>query len=127
MRAFLLYVAVQVLVYGVDYSVYTVLILVSISPIISNVISKLCAGVVAFFVHRRVTFSVTTNDGIWRQAGLYGLSLAINIPLASALLYLFLSATKSPLFAKLIADVCGVAINFLISKFITFRGARLPA
>jgi putative flippase GtrA len=119
--SFVIYIVVQIAAYAVDFSVYAVLLSTfRLSPVLSNVIAKVAAGGLAFFCHRTFTFKANT-DGIARQAMLYTVLLVLNIPLSSALLSTFIFAGLGPFAAKLVADVCGVAINFALSKSIAFR------
>jgi putative flippase GtrA len=120
--SFFIYVLVQLISYALDLSVfYCIYHFVGVEPVLANVVSRSVAGVFAFFGHRRFTFGAHVGENLSRQATLYFTSLLINIPISSLLLWTIMLAGTGAITAKLLADGCGVAINFVFSKFVTFR------
>lgn len=120
--SFAIYILVQVIAYVWDFSVYYVLFhFFGVAPVLANVVSKTAAGVFAFFCHRRFTFRAHVGEKISRQATWYFISLLINIPISSLLLWGIMRGGAGPILAKLLSDGGGLILNFAISKFITFR------
>jgi putative flippase GtrA len=119
---FIVYIIVQIAAYIIDFSIYALLFsLVGWSPISSNVVAKIAAGCFAFFCHRTYTFEANAGENVARQALLYAALLVLNVPVSSALLWIFMAVGAGPIIAKLAADVCGVIINFVLLKSIAFR------
>lgn len=115
------YVGVQLLAYAVDYGLYAAGLGLGFTPVASNVAGKIAAGVVAFVLHRHLTFRAQ-GDAIGGQALRYALLLLLNLPLSSAALYIALFALP-PYAAKVAADVACVGITFLLSRALVFRGS----
>lgn len=119
---FLRYLAIQVLAYGIDMGAFLLALHFSlVGPIAANVIAKLAAGGFAFAAHRHFTFSVGGRGFIKRQAMRYFLLLAVNVPIASALLALILLWIPVPAVAKFLSDVVGVAFTYILSKYFIFN------
>jgi len=117
------YLLVQVFAYCIDYGIFVLSFLVfALDVLVSNVLSKLAAGAVAFFLHRYFTFSGRVRRAVLREAIPYALILFLNIPIASGILVI-LSYIFPDLFAKLLSDAICVAVNFLLSRLIVFRSA----
>lgn len=124
---FLRYVAIQLIAYCIDMGLFLfALHFELLGPIGSNVAAKLAAGGFAFLAHRSFTFDVAGRDGIRQQAFRYFLVLALNIPVASAILAMILHWTSAPVISKFISDVICVAISYGLSKYFIFNaGAKL--
>lgn len=125
---FVRYIAVQVVAYGLDMGGFLVVFgLMGAGPIIANVFGKIVAGIFAFFVHRRFTFGVATEEKHGRQAGLYFMLLALNIPLSSAALSLVFLVVSPSVFAKFISDVICVFVTYWLSKKYVFPRPRISS
>lgn len=119
---FVRYIAIQLLAYGLDMGSFLVVLYFGLAgPIIANVIAKLIAGCFAFIAHRHFTFSVAKAGIIKRQATLYFLLLAVNVPVASGLLALFLIWIPVPAFAKVVSDIVSLSFTYLLSKYFIFN------
>lgn len=119
---FLRYLAIQVLAYGIDMGVFLfVLHFGLLGPIFANIVAKLLAGCFAFAAHRSFTFGVNDGSLIGRQSVRYFLLLAINIPIASAILALVLQWVPAPAVAKFLSDVVCVVISYALSKHFVFN------
>ena len=94
-----------------------------VGPVISNILAKTASGVFGYFAHRIFTFQTRREESHMRQAGLYVLLLAINVPTTSLMLAGLLYIVPYPELAKLISDVGFVFINFWISKRFVFTGS----
>lgn len=125
---FLRYVAIQLLAYGIDMGLFLfALHFELLGPIGANVAAKFAAGGFAFLAHRRFTFDVAGSDRIRQQALRYFVILAMNIPIASAILAVILHWTSAPVISKFISDVICVAISYGLSKYFIFNaGTKLP-
>jgi putative flippase GtrA len=118
---FLRYLFVQVLAYVVDMCIFLIFLnWVASGPICANIFSKISAGFFAFMVQRKFTFKVASNELIQRQAFRYFTVLIINIPIASAILFLILLLISDKVIAKISADIVGVGISYLFSKYFIF-------
>lgn len=118
---FVRYIGIQLLAYGIDMGMFLVLLLAgSAGPVLANVVAKLAAGSFAFVAHRRFTFRVVDGIPIKGQALRYFILLALNIPVASAILALMLLLVDEPVAAKLISDVIIVGLTYLISRHFIF-------
>lgn len=115
------YLLVQVSAYFIEMGAFLISLYFAIlDPISANIFSKCCAGLFAFFAQRIFTFRVGGRGEVGRQAFRYFLVLMINIPIASAILSIFLSWISTPALAKFLADVVCVAISFLLSRNFIF-------
>lgn len=118
---FLRYVLIQGLAYGIDMGGFFLLLThMAMAPLTANIISKVLAGVFAFFAHRSFTFEVAHEGGKMQQAVKYFVLLGLNIPLSSATLALVLWVIPYPVAAKFIADVIGIFITYWLSKRFVF-------
>lgn len=125
MKAAAVYVAVQLLAYGIDVGTFILLVEgFAVSPLWANIGAKVMAGCFAFFSHRHVTFDAAAGGRLSDQALRYVLLLAANSLASSALLALFMQLTPSPILAKVAADVILIAVSFSLSKAVVFRGAN---
>jgi putative flippase GtrA len=97
-----------------------VLFAASVGPIPANMLAKFAAGLFAFVAHRQFTFGVAKGNAVKGQAIRYFILLALNIPVASAILALLLMWITEPAAAKFIADVACVGLTYLTSKHFIF-------
>jgi putative flippase GtrA len=124
---FVRYLGIQLLSYGIDMGLFLVVLNSGLTgPITANVIAKLAAGTFAFLVHRAFTFRVTGQAGASRQAVLYCLLLALNMPLASVMLSVLLVWVSDEVVAKFLADVLCVSLTYAMSKHFIFAGGVDP-
>ena len=122
---FVRYVAIQLLAYGIDMGMFLVILQTGLAePIWANVLAKFAAGVFAFIVHRSFTFRVAKSGAIKHQAIRYFVLLALNIPVASAILALLLVWIAAPVPAKFIADIICVTFTYAVSKRFVFTGQQ---
>ena len=118
---FLRYLTIQGFAYIIDMGIF-LLFLTSIGsgPIFANLLAKAAAGGFAFFAHRYFTFS-GKSIFIGRQALLYFLLLAANVPIASAILIVMLLWIPDPIIAKFLSDIVCVALSYNLSKYFIFN------
>lgn len=121
------YVAVQVVAYGLDFGTFILLMkALDSGAIAANVAAKVVAGAFAFLAHRAFTFRVAGPHRMVGEAVRYALLLALNVPLATGLLALFLVVIRDAPMAKVLADVVSVGLTFLLTRHAVFRAsARL--
>jgi putative flippase GtrA len=124
---FIRYSSIQLLAYGIDMGLFLIVMQSGLSgPILANVMAKLAAGIFAFIAHRSYTFRVSDSPAVRQQAVRYFSLLALNIPVASAILALLLAWVAAPVADKFIADVVCVALSYLLSKHFIFTGQQKP-
>jgi putative flippase GtrA len=125
---FLRYISVQLLAYVLDMGGFVLLLnTIRADPIVANIFGKVLAGLFAFIAHRNFTFNEARNENKGRQAGMYFLLLALNVPLSSAALSVILWFIPHPISAKLISDVVCVALSYWASKKLVFvRNSTAP-
>lgn len=122
---FVRYVSIQLLAYGIDMGVFLLILQTDLAaPIWANVLAKLAAGLFAFILHRYFTFRAAESGAIRHQAIRYFVLLALNIPVASAILVLLLLWITEPVAAKFIADIICVALTYAVSKRFVFAGQK---
>lgn len=115
------YILVQILAYVVDMSAFLIYSdLINIGTIYANILSKISAGVFAFFIQRKFTFNVNTNKKIGKQASLYSFFLFINIPIASGMLFITIPLFSEGIVSKFFADILCLGISYLVCKFFIF-------
>ncbi len=125
---FVRYVAIQLLAYGIDMGLFLIVLKSGLSdPIAANVIAKLAAGIFAFVVHRTFTFRVENNSAAKHQAIRYFLLLALNVPIASAVLAIILILFAEPAVIKFISDIVCVALTCELDKHFVFTGQPVAA
>lgn len=121
---FVRYGAIQVLAYALDMGTFLLLLSVfNDQAVLANIAGKGVAGVFAFFLHRHFTFQSTGSSGK-AQALRYFSLLAINIPVASALLGIGLFFVDNPTAVKFASDVVCVLMTYWISKLFVFRSGK---
>jgi putative flippase GtrA len=122
------YLAIQVIAYGIDMGSFLFTLHLGLGgPIAANIIAKLAAGGFAFAAHRSFTFGVAGNDLIGRQAVRYFLLLAVNVPVASAILAVMLQWISTEAIAKFLSDVVCVAFSYGLSKYFIFNAHASPS
>ena len=119
---FIRYVLIQLLAYFVDMTSFLLIIKLDIlGPIIANIIGKSAAGVFAFVAHRNYTFQANSQQDRHRQAIRYFVVLALNIPLSTGILSIFLNWFNEPVLAKILSDCIVVGLSYLLSKHFIFK------
>ena len=119
------YVAVQLAAYAIDMGSFLLLLQFGAwGPVGANVVAKIAAGGFAFFAHRAFTFRVEGRERMAGEALRYGILLALNVPVASALLAVLLFVIPHPAIAKFAADVVCVGLTFLLTRHAVFGGTR---
>ena len=120
------YVAVQLAAYAIDLGAFVLLFHAGVAgPITANVVAKIAAGVFAFAAHRHYTVRVAGTQRIGREALKYGVLLAANVPVASALLALLMLVIANATLAKIASDVICVGLTFFLTKHGVFgQGSR---
>jgi putative flippase GtrA len=125
---FLRYLLIQVFAYGIDMGTFLFLLHFDLAgPIIANIGSKLAAGSFAFVAHRRYTFNVAESGFAGRQAVRYFSVLAMNVPVASAMLVFILIWIPLPVVAKFLSDIVMVALSYVLSKKFIFNMQANPS
>lgn len=116
------YFMVGVVVYGVEYVVYLLLVLqFSILPLYANGEAKVVAGLIAYFLHRMHTFQKEFDDGIYRDFVKYLSVLIVNIPLFGFVFYVISLIGLDFKITKVMADVFCICIAYLQARFFVFK------
>lgn len=120
------YAGVQVATYGVDMGLFLLLFsLAGWGAVAANIVAKVCAGISAYLAHRYFTFEPARHGKHLRQAAMYAGLWALNVPLATGLLAMFLLLGMPAVVAKFVADVFCVGLNYWVSgKFIFTAGGN---
>ena len=119
--SFVRYILVQLFAYVLDMGGFVFMFeFGKTDPIVANVFGKIAAGLFAFFAHRNVTFDHAREGKTARQASLYFLLLAINVPVSSAVFGVLLWIVTQPILAKMISDVLCVAVSYWLSRRYVF-------
>ena len=119
------YVGVQVVTYGVDMGLFLLLFaLAEWGAVAANIVAKVCAGLSAYLAHRYFTFETARDGKHLRQAALYAALWALNVPLATGMLALFLVLGVPAVAAKFVADVICVGLNYRVSGKFIFTAGR---
>jgi putative flippase GtrA len=122
-KTFIVYVAVQIVAYGLDFGLFWLIVShAAMNPIIANVAGKVLAGIFAFGAHKTFTFRASASGRTTHEALRYFLLLLFNIPLSSGLLTILLWFAP-PYAAKIAADVIGLGITFVLVRLIVFGSA----
>ena len=113
--------------YGVDMGTFAALVS-SVGPshyLIANIVAKITAAVVGFFLHKHFTFSWQQRDGWARQAILYVFLFVLNIGLSTTLFHACVDLSSLPLLpSKIATDVIIVLTGFVMSRYVVFRAVR---
>jgi len=121
---FVRYGVIQVLAYALDMGAFLLLLSVfNDQAVLANIAGKGVAGIFAFFLHRHFTFQ-STGSSRKAQAVRYFTLLAVNIPVASALLSVGLSFFDNPTAVKFTSDVACVLMTYWISKLFIFHSSK---
>ncbi|WP_168207235.1 GtrA family protein [Tardiphaga sp. vice278] len=116
------YIAVAVAAYLVDIGVFSLLYQSGMASLaVANIAGKICTAVFGFFVHRSVTFQLTSNHSIVKEAVKYFTVVILWAPLTTWLLLLLVHILPTATIAKIVADTIGVLASFTISKLFIFQ------
>ena len=119
-RAFAIYISVQVFAYCIDIGTFSILLTwLNSSPTFANAAGKVNACVFAFCMHRWFTFSSTGE--IRGEAARYTALALLNIVASSALLGVLTIVISLVVVAKIISDVILIAATFAIARTFVFK------
>lgn len=119
---FVRYVAVAVAAYLVDIGVFSLLYQSGMADLaVANIAGKVCTAIFGFFAHRSVTFQMTSNQSIVKEAAKYFTVVILWAPLTTGLLLLLVPIFPTATIAKIVADTIGVLASFTISKLFIFQ------
>lgn len=90
--------------------------LLGINEIFANSFAKIFAGILGFFLHKKITFQVNTLESSTVQQYRYLLLLLLTSVSAIGLFRFILLVIEDLILAKLISDILIVILSFLISK-----------
>ena len=118
--SFARYLITQAVAYAVDLGIFASLVIFSMfGPIPANVVSKISAGCLAFFLNRSYTFRAQ-GSGSHPQMVRYALLFAANVPLSALMLWIVLHFIANPVIAKIVTDVAFVLTNYWLSRHWVF-------
>jgi len=111
------YLFAGVLIYLIDMlSFVFAFYLLGINEIFANSFAKIFAGILGFFLHKKITFQVNTLESSTVQQYRYLLLLLLTSVSAIGLFRFILLVIEDLILAKLISDILIVILSFLISK-----------
>jgi putative flippase GtrA len=118
---FIRYLLVQVIAYGIDMGGFIFLsINFEFNPLFANSISKIFAGLFAFFSHSKFTFEVSNEASYKKQFFRYFSLLALNLPISAFILSIVLLVVPNAVAAKFIADLIVILFTYWLSKSYVF-------
>lgn len=118
---FIRYILVQVIAYSIDMVGFLLLSsYFEMNPLIANTISKIFAGLFAFFSHSKFTFDTGNTESKKQQFFRYFSLLALNVPISALILSVVLWFVPITVLAKFIADVIGIFFTYWLSKRYVF-------
>lgn len=127
---FLRYSLVGVVGFIIDASVLLALLAAHAGVLSARAFSYLIAASCTWLLHRRWTFQDRSNDRARQWAHFIAMGSfggAVNYGVYAILvLYVRDAAPIYPAFAAGVGAICGLAINFLISKNVVFEATRAP-
>ena len=129
-REVALFLVIGSLTVMVDYMVYRSLFWMGLAGIdTAKALSFLVGTVLAYFAHRRWTFSHKLNppSSAWRFAFLYVATLCANVVVNALTLALLIEAVAATKIAFLLATGVSASLNFLGMKLLVFRSGSLRA
>lgn len=110
------------LVYGIEYALYLLFIYqCAVMPIYANATAKVAAGVIAYFLHRKLTFRKKTSADLHSDFVKYAACLLINIPLFGIIFYLVSLVGMNIILTKVLADVICIMVAYIQTKYLVFR------
>lgn len=104
---------------AIELGLFQILILLSVSIPVSNVVAVVVSTVFNFAVNKNVTFKSTSN--ILRSAVLYVLLLLFNTALSTIVISLLSSSGWAPILAKALMMCVIISWNFVIYRKVIFR------
>jgi hypothetical protein len=115
------YLIIAGLAYFVDFCGYLLLIHLGNTPLLSNALIKIVAGVFGFFGHRFFTYSIKENKFIFMHAIKYfGLAL-IYTPASSFCLFFSIKIFNDPIIGKITSDIFLFALIFWVTSKFSFK------
>ena len=123
LRQFVKFVMVGTLTTGINFLVYSVLVLAGVHYLLAAVIAFLLATLNSYTLNRTWTFRAGAHrhSRLAKFTMVQVIGLSINL-VALVLLVEYGGFQDHKLLAQLLANACVVASNFLGNKFWTFRG-----
>jgi len=120
LTTFIKYNFIQVLAYGLELGLFfLVLSLGANMLVVANVFAKIVAGICTFLSHKYYTFRKRSSERIFGEALAYFALLGANTFFSSYLLVLFTNYLPAG-YAKPLADIICVGINFILTHTVVF-------
>lgn len=113
----------------VDLAIYLLLLVVGLPVPIAKATSSALASIAAYFGNKHFTYQRKAKNAgsIILFCILYSLTLLLNVLLNDAMLAILRMPTAHEVaIAWTVATAASAAVNFLGTKFMIFRGARIP-
>ena len=127
LNTFRRFVTVGACAFAVDFLVYYLLTLEQggaplLSPLVANLISRPCGGLVSFFFNKKWTFSQWGSDPTHKQFIRFWVVYLISYTLSEIMVYMYhhvLNFSARP--TKILAELSVGGFNFLCHRFWTFK------
>lgn len=117
LRQAIRYVLVGIIVVGIDYFVFWCVAGNQAPPEFSNVLAKVCAGFVGYWLHRKFTFHWHQKHNRSVQLLGYFVLASLNAALSSILMSFFIRQLEfPPIYAKIFADTLSIIFAFFGSR-----------
>lgn len=119
------YVGIQGLAFALDNIIFFSVLASGLtgSLIVALGVARIISSVFAFFMHAQFTFPQKKKRGIMAQITSFYTMILVHFLFTALCLHLLTQNGWSPLLAKIIIDILGALLVYLVMKFVTF----LPA
>ena len=106
----------------IDYSLYSIILLISNNIILSNVIARIFSSIVNFTINKKMVFQSKKN---LKQEILKYYILAFSILILNSIVLNYLSLYINPFMAKLITELLLFILSYFIQKKFVFKGSDI--
>lgn len=107
---------ISIVVYGILNITF------DINELIANFISWIIAVLFAFFTNRRWVFETDNGQNIWKQLLSFTSGRVVTLIVGEVIIFIFVSCMEFPsLLIAFLAQVVVIVLNYIFSKWITFK------
>ena len=121
---FIRYNLVQIAAYALELLVFLLMMKAWNHIISSNVVAKIMAAIFAFILHKHFTFNKSKTKKFFKEAFKYFAILPINILLGTFILVIISDLLTQQWLSKILSDIFGVGVSFLLVHYIVFKDPK---
>ena len=120
------YSTVQGVAFLVDITVFILLIkLANLDYVlVAFLIARTCSSVLAFWLHANFTFPGVKGKSFTKQAISFLIAVLANAVVSAICLMILLAFGFPAISAKLLSDLAGILVTYLMLKHVTFASRR---